>query len=454
MDLEVGIQKESKVSLKNLSKFMMFSLFGICMFLIPVGTGESFNTVIGIISDSIKSVCGPIFPALVAVLMMLGAGLGVVDAIYKPQWIQNNETCKKLFSSSLPYLLTKVGAAIVSLMVFLGFGPEMIISADTGGTMMGLGATLIAITVPLSFVLPFLTDSGIMEFLGVLLKPAVRTLFKVPGRASVDLITSWFGAANAAVIVSREQYMKGYYTARETATIMTNFSLVSIPFCLVVSGTIGVDHLFPAFYGITCLVGILLALIMPRLAPLSNLPDTYYEEVGKQINEEVPEGRHILGHAMEEACARAEQFEPSGIFNSGKDVIGGILFNLIPTVIAWGTVALIIVEYTSILDWVSYPMGLYLQLLGVEQAFQAAPATLAGFADMFIPALLLTSVESVQTKFIVGSLSLVQIIYMTEVGAIIVQSKVPVDIKRLAIIFLERTLIALPIIVLLSHLVF
>ncbi|MGL4346269.1 MAG: YjiH family protein [Cellulosilyticaceae bacterium] len=455
MDLEVAIaQKESKVNLKNLSKFVIFSAFGIAMFLVPVSSGESFNTLIGIISDTIKSVCAPIFPLVVTVFMMIAAGLSVIDYIAKPAWIQNNKTLKKLFSSSIAYVLTKVVAAIVSLLVVLGVGPQMIISGDTGGTMMGLGATLIAITVPLSFILPFLTDSGIMEFLGILLKPLVRVLFKVPGRASIDLITSWFGAANAAIIVSREQYMKGYYTARETATIMTNFSLVSIPFCLVVAGTIGVDHLFPAFYGITCLVGILLALIMPRIAPLTNLPDTYYEPVGKQINEEVPEGLGIFTHAVTQACQRAEAFEPKSVFGSGKDVIGGIVFNLIPTVIAWGTMALIIVEYTAVLDWVSYPMGLYLQVLGVENAFQAAPATLAGFADMFIPALLLTSVESVQTKFIVGALSLVQIIYMTEVGAIIVQSKVPVNVKKLAIIFLERTIIALPIIVLLSKLVF
>lgn len=452
--MEIAVQKQSKINAKNIGKFIFFSMFGIIMFLIPVSSGESFNTVIGMISDTIKSIFEPVFPIIIVTFMMIAAILSVVDYIFKPEWIRKNSTLKKLFSSSIVYVVTKVAAAIIALLVFLGVGPEMIISGDTGGTMMGLGATLIAITVPLSFILPFLTDCGIMEFLGVLLKPVVRTLFKVPGRASVDLITSWFGAANAAVIVSREQYMKGFYTARETAIIMTNFSLVSIPFCLVVAGTIGVDHLFPAFYGITCIVGVMLALIMPRIAPLSTLPDTYYEEVGKQINEEVPEGSNILVHAAEEACGRAEEFEIPSIFSSGKEVIGGIIFNLIPTVIAWGTLSLIVVEYTPILNWISYPMGLYLQLLGVESAFQAAPATLAGFADMFIPALLLTSVESIQTKFIVGSLSLVQIIYMTEVGAIIVQSKVPVDIKRLVIIFLERTMIALPIIVLLSKLVF
>lgn len=41
--------------------------------------------------------------------------------------------------------------------------------------------------------------------MGALLKPIVRPLFHVPGRASIDLIASWFGASNAAVILTREQ---------------------------------------------------------------------------------------------------------------------------------------------------------------------------------------------------------------------------------------------------------
>ena len=452
--MENIVAEQEKFGIKNVFKFIGYSLIGIIMFLVPITVGDSFNTLIGIVSDWLKTVAAPILPECIVLFMLITAILSLVDYIKKPSWIRNNENLKKLFSSSLTYVITKCAAAIIVLLVYFEVGPQVVRSGDTGGTMMGLGITLLAITVPLSFILPFLTDCGIMEFLGVLSKPVVRKLFKVPGRASVDLITSWFGAANAAIIVSREQYMKGYYTARETAIIMTNFSLVSIPFCLVVASTIGVDHLFPAFYGITCVVGILLALIMPRVSPLAGLPDTYYEEVGKQINEEVPSGTNVLAHAIEEACKRAEAFKIGSIFESGKDIIGGIVFNLIPTVIAWGTLALIVVEHTPILKWLSYPMGLYLQIFGLANAFDAAPATIAGFADMFIPALLLVNVESIETRFVVGILSLVQIIYMTEVGAIIVQSKVPLDIKKLGIIFIQRTIIAVPIIVLLSKLVF
>ncbi len=64
-----------------------------------------------------------------------------------------------------------------------------------------------------------------------------------------------------------------------------------------------------------------------------------------------------------------------------------MFFDLIPIVVAWGTLALIIATYTPVFDWISYPMGMYLKLLGVPEAFAAAPATLVGFTDMFIPAL-------------------------------------------------------------------
>ena len=293
-----------------------------------------------------------------------------------------------------------------------------------------------------------------MEFLGVITKKIVRPLFKVPGRASVDLITSWFGASNAAVILSREQYLSGFYTARETGIIMTNFSIVSIPFCFMIAGMLGIESMFPAFYLAISMVTLILALVLPRIKPLKSLPDTYYNDNKKLLSEDVPEGKSMFNFALEQSCERAEKFNIKDVIKSGNEIVVGMVFNLIPIVIAWGTIALILVEFTPIFTWISYPMGALLDLFGVEAAFQVAPATLVGFADMFIPALLITGVESVKTKFIIGVLSLVQIIYMTEVGAIIIQSDVPMGFKDLLIIFLERTIIAIPIIVLIANIVF
>lgn len=444
--------KENHVNAKNLLKFILGSAFGIAMFLVPIPQGESFTTLLDYLKNFLKSLFGGSLPYILLVIVVGSAILTVYDYICKPDWIRKNHYLSKAFSTTPLYLVSKVIGAIVIAMVVLGKGPKFILSADTGASMVSLSGTLFCIVLGFSFILPFLTDCGIMEFLGVLLRPVVRPLFHVPGRASVDLMASWFGASNAAVILTREQYMKGFYTKREAGYIMTNFSLVSIPFCLLVADTVGIANLFPAFYLCICVVGIILAVIIARIPPIRTIPDTYQEQAGKQLHEEVPQEKGILNYALEISCKRAEGFNAKGVLASGMEVVMGMVFDLIPIVIAWGTIALVIATYTPVFNWISYPMGLYMKLFGVKEAFAAAPATLVGFTDMFIPALLLGSISAVKTKFIVGVLSLVQIIYLTEVGTIIIKSEIPLNLWKLFVIFMERTLIAIPLIVLFANL--
>lgn len=443
--------KNSKIQMKNLLKFILCSAFGMLMFLVPIPQGDSFTTLLDFLKSWFKNLFGGGLNAIILVLLMVSALVSLIDYFFKPEFIRKNHYLKKAFSTTPLYLVSKVIGAVVAAMVILGFGPEWIISADTGKTIIDLCGTLFCIVISFSFILPFLTDCGIMEFLGVLLKPVVRPLFRVPGRASVDLMASWFGASNAAVILTREQYMKGFYTKREAGYIMTNFSIVSIPFCLMIADTVGISSLFPAFYLCICIVGVILAVIIARIPPVSSLPDTYHERTGKQLDEEVPKEKGIFAYALEQSCKRAESFRLGTILSGGLEVVSGMLFDLIPIVAAWGTAALIIATYTPVFKWLSYPMGLYMQLLGVEEAFLAAPATLVGFADMFIPALLITGITSVKTKFIIGILSLIQIIYLTEVGTIIIKSEIPLNFWKLFLIFLERTIIAIPIIVVLAN---
>lgn len=444
---------KTSINSKSLLKFILGSAFGVLMFLVPIPYGDSFTTLLEFCKNFLKGLFGSSLPYVMCALVVIGSAMSVYDYFCKPNWIRNNHYFTKAFTTTPFYLLSKVLGAVVALMVVFGFGPEFITSIDTGATMVDLCCTLVCIVLSFSFLLPFLTDCGIMEFLGVLLKPVVRPLFRVPGRASVDLIASWFGASNAAVILTREQYMKGYYTKREAGYIMTNFSLVSIPFCLLIADTIGIAHLFPAFYLCICLVGVVLAVIICRTPPISKIPDTYQEMAGKQLDEEVPSEKGLVAHAVELSCKRADTFTVKTVVSGGMEVVMGMLFDLIPIVLSWGTLALIIATYTPVFDIISYPMGMYMSALGVEEAFAVAPATLVGFTDMFIPALLIGGVESVKTKFIIGVLSLVQIIYLTEVGAIIIKSEIPLNLWKLFVLFLERTLIAIPLIVLFANVV-
>ena len=130
-------------------------------------------------------------------------------------------------------------------------------------------------------------------------------------------------------------------------------------------------------------------------------------------------------------------------------------FALLPLVMAWGTLSLIVAEFTPFFKIISIPVVFILQLFQIPNAVEAAPSVLVGFTDMFLPSIMVSQDGiSEITKFIIGTLSITQLVYLTETGAVILKSDIPIKFKDLFIIFLTRTIIALPIITLITKLIF
>ncbi len=88
----------------------------------------------------------------------------------------------------------------------------------------------------------------------------------------------------------------------------------------------------------------------------------------------------------------------------------------------------------------------------VPEAGAASEAMLIGFADMLLPAVIASGIESEMTRFIIGALAVTQLIFMSETGGMLLASKIPLRFHHLVLIFLLRTLISLPLIVGLAHL--
>ncbi len=96
-----------------------------------------------------------------------------------------------------------------------------------------------------------------------------------------------------------------------------------------------------------------------------------------------------------------------------------------------------------------------LSVLGIPEAADAAQLMVVGFTDMFLPVILAEGlITSELTLFVVATISVVQLIFMAEVGGLLLGSKIPVNFLDLVIIFLLRTIIALPIVAGVAHLLF
>ena len=133
------------------------------------------------------------------------------------------------------------------------------------------------------------------------------------------------------------------------------------------------------------------------------------------------------------------QFMKNGIKNA-IDMWLGVL----PVVMAFGTIALIVSNYTPIFEIIGRPFIPLLELLQLPEAVSASKTILVGFTDMFIPSIIAgKEINSELTRFVIATVSVTQLIYMSEVGALIVGSRIPVKVWEIFIIFVERTIISL-----------
>jgi nucleoside recognition membrane protein YjiH len=124
-------------------------------------------------------------------------------------------------------------------------------------------------------------------------------------------------------------------------------------------------------------------------------------------------------------------------------------------VIPVATIALVLAEYTQIFVYLGKPMIPYLNLLGIENAVEIAPSTLIGITEMALPIMIIAGQNiAVSSLFFIVVLSAVQIIFFAESVPAMLRTNVPVRVVELVILFILRTMFAIPIIALITKLIF
>ena len=302
--------------------FIIPSAIGVILFMIPVKNAAGEWTVtVKIIADIIAGAIGGFLPILSVAIVTISAVMTLV-ALAKPKFIMESPVLNSCFICGPFWIVVRVLGAIFAWITFLELGADKgsgilyaISSADQGGFVLyDLIGTLVIINVIASFLLPLLTDFGLLEYVGALATKLMRPLFKVPGRAAVDCVTSWIGDGTLGVMLTLNQYEGGYYTAKEASIIATLFSAVSITFALVVLDQVGMVQYFGVYYLLICFVGIICALICPLLWPLHKKPETYVIE-GKAAPETIPEGyKSSSEYGMDLALKRVSHFPGIGGF--------------------------------------------------------------------------------------------------------------------------------------------
>lgn len=447
-------------------KFLIPSLTGIFLFMMPISYQGTVTIPIALLSGWFQNLLSGHIANILLATITLSAWGGLLTKIFKPQFIVKNSFLSGLFNPSWIWLSLRLLAFFFLLGIVAvqkEMAPEflmplllMIASPDTGGMVLkDLLPVLFSIFFFAGIFLPLLLNFGLLEFVGTLLVKVMRPIFGLPGRAAVDCIASWLGDGTIGVLLTSKQYEEGFYTEKEAAVIGTNFSLVSITFSLVVINTVGLGNYFVPFYITVCLASLFAAIVIPKLPPLSNKKDRLYDHSSPVTQDKQTVEPHGFKTGVSLALNKADsQNVFQCIVVEGFKNVLDMWLGVIPTVMAVGTIALLLASYTPLFEILGLPFTPYLTLLGVPEAAVASQTLMAGFADMLLPSVLASSIESEMTRFIVASVSVTQLIYLSEVGSLLLGSKIPLKFWELFVIFIERTVITLPLIALMAHLIF
>lgn len=449
--------EKKSFTLSTILTFIIPSLIGLILFMAPIQHNGALTIPIAIISKGLQHFIGESITLIVTVVVLITAVLSLICKLFNPRIIQKSTFIYGLLNVTPIWLVIRLLGAIFITATYWQIGSEMIYSGNTGALVLNdLLPVLLCVFFFAGLLLPLLLNFGLLELFGTLLTKVMRPVFNLPGRSAIDCMASWLGDGSVGILLTSKQYESRFYTQREAAVIGTTFSAVSITFSLVVISQVKLEYLFLPFYLSVCAAGIVAAIIVPKLPPLRHKKDIYIDGSAREENDEkTPEGHHVLSWGFHQALTRAENSE--GIKHTLKDGLKNVfdmVFGVIPVVMAIGTIALMIAEYTPIFDYLGMPFIPLLELLQIPEAEKASTTIVVGFADMFIPSILAASIESDMTRFIIAAMSVTQLIYMSEVGALLLGSKIPVNIAELFIIFILRTLVTLPVITGIAHLIF
>lgn len=439
---------------KRFFRFLIPSLIGSFLFVTPINQNGNLTIPIAVAANALLDFMGEYSLTVIWFLISVSAVITLVHRVAGIGIMTRYPKMDSLFRVKGFWFVVRMTGFVLANMIFFGIGPEFIIGDLTGGVVINdLMPILVCVFFLAGLLLALLLNYGLLDFFGALMIKLMRPVFNLPGRSALDCVASWLGDGSIGVLLTSKQYEEGFYSKREATVIATTFSAVSITFSLVVISEVGLEHMFLPFYLVVSLAGIVAAVIVPKLPPLSRVPEVYNTQVPHR--EDIPEGMSAGKYGLKLALEKAEKAPGiKGFFKEGFENVFEMWFGTLPVILALGTVALVIAEYTPVFRILGVPFIFLYKLLGIPEAELASQTVIVGFADMFLPSVIASSIESEMTRFVVAATSVTQLIYMSEIGSIIMGSKIPVSLKNLFIIFLERTIVTLPVIALFAHFLF
>jgi nucleoside recognition membrane protein YjiH len=435
------LHEDDVMSWPNVVRFLLFNLFGIFLFFVPFNLrGANSITLDHLVTGIIRLLPG-IAPLAALALIVAGA----IQPFYSGTW--RRSTADTVFS------FIKLCGIPLGLMAYFEIGPARLLQPDM------LPFLFKKICIPLGFIVPiggalltFIINYGLLEAVGTLMCPVMRTVWRLPGRAAIDAVTSFVGSFSIAMFLTNRLLKEGKYTIREAAVIITGFSTVSVTFMVIVAKTIGLMQLWNTFFWTSLLVTYAVTAITARIYPLSTLPDAY---IGKPSPEEwVSDNlwRAALYRGIKQAATAGNLWRHIGL--NFKDAVV-MAMRFLPVALPVGLIALVLAKMTPVFDFLGYIFYPFAATLRLPEPLLVSKACTIAMAEMFIPNSIVAAAGApLAAKYTVGVVSISTILFFAGTIPIVVSTDVKLSMSSIVLIMIERIILSLVIAGLLSMILF
>ncbi len=431
---------DKKYSMITRIKFLIFSLIGIIVFFVPITLSGKSTILLDHMVGFVKTNLSSVTPYYAFIVIILGAIIPFVNK----SW--NKSKVDIVFS------IFKIVGVVVALMAILGKGPAFLFEKDMIPFLFGKLVIPVGIIVPIGAIfLSFLVGYGLLEFIGVIMEPIMKPVWKTPGKSAIDAVASFVGSYSIGLLITNNVYKDGKYSIKEASIIATGFSTVSATFMIVVAKTLGLMEIWNTYFWSTLVITFIVSAITVRLYPLRNKSD-------KNINGELLEKEKFEGNIFVNAWnAGLDAADSSGSFTKNvlKNLTDGfkMAMGILPTILSIGLFGLILAKYTPIFDIIGYIFYPFTLLTRMPDPMLAAKASAIEVAEMYLPALLVKGADII-TKFVIGVVSVSSILFFSASIPCIMSTEIPIKLHEILIIWVERTIATIIIAGIVAHIIF
>ncbi|ANQ64990.1 YjiH family protein [Staphylococcus equorum] len=411
-------------------KFFIYSLIGIICFFVPITINGKSTILIDHIVQWITYLVNPILPYYVLLLIIIGA----LHPFINKKW--NKSKTDIIFS------LFKVLGVFIAFMIVFDFGPGFVLKESIGPFLYDKLAIPLSVLIPVgAILLTFLVGYGLLEFIGVIMRPVMKPIFKTPGKSAVDAVASFVGSYSIGLLITNKVYKKGGYTHKEAVIVATGFSTVSATFMIIVANTLGIIEHWNLYFWFTLAVTFIVTAITVQLPPIRFEKNTTYQN--QPYKEEKRRNMPLLKESWLEAKLAVKNAD-SLIGNVRENLRDGVVMTIaiLPSIMSIGFLGLIIAEYTPIIEYASYIFYPFISIFSVQDVAILAQASTISIVEMLLPAAIAQTAD-LATRFIVAVMSVSAIIFFSSVVPVILSTEIKISVGKLVLIWFERVVLTL-----------